>query len=167
MIGRPEPSPNGRPVVRRIGVAEPDALAARALPDAECLRLLTQVRFGRIVYSRYASPTIRPVNHVVDEEMIVVGPGLGVGIPPYQQVVTYEADTLDPDTQQGWCVIVTGTAEPVTDPDESARYHQLLHFRLPGGQENILCIRPEVITGIEYLDPTDQGVEGQSPEIRR
>lgn len=147
---------NGKSVVRGIGVQEPDVLAARALPDVECLQLLAQVRFGRIVYSRYELPAIRPVNHLIDNEMIIVGTGVGVGIPPYQQVVAYEADTLDPQTQQGWCVIVTGTAEQVTDADHLAHYHELLYPRLPGGQEKILCIHPEVITGVEYLDCTDR-----------
>ncbi|MVU80638.1 hypothetical protein GPX89_25730 [Nocardia sp. ET3-3] len=90
---------------------------------------------------------------MVDGEVIVVGTGVGVGIPPYQHVVAYEVDTLDLDTQQGRCVIVTGTAEPVTDPDELDRYRRSLHSRLPGGQEKILRIHPAAITGIEYLEP--------------
>ncbi|GAB0104169.1 pyridoxamine 5'-phosphate oxidase family protein [Nocardia sp. JMUB6875] len=155
MIYKPEPESNSNLMVRRSGVREPEPLEARALPDAECLRLLAQARFGRIAYSRYALPAIRPVNHLIDEEMIIVGTGAGVGIPQYQQVVAYEADSLDPDSQQGWCVIVTGTAEQITDPNQLAHYHQLLQPRLPGGQEKVLCIHPEVITGVEYLPAPD------------
>ncbi|WP_218021044.1 pyridoxamine 5'-phosphate oxidase family protein [Nocardia crassostreae] len=158
MIGRPEAARNGKSVMRRIGVMNSGALAARALPDAECLQLLRQARFGRIVYSRHALPAIRPVNHFMDDEMIVVGTGVGVGIPAYQQVVAYEADCLDQETQQGWCVIVTGTAEQVTDPAELARYHELLDPQLPGGRDKILCIHPEVITGVEYLAPDDGAI---------
>ncbi|MVU80639.1 hypothetical protein GPX89_25735 [Nocardia sp. ET3-3] len=49
MSGSPEPASNGKSTARRIGVVEHDPLAARMLPDAECLRLLADVRFGRIV----------------------------------------------------------------------------------------------------------------------
>ncbi|MFI9504733.1 pyridoxamine 5'-phosphate oxidase family protein [Nocardia sp. NPDC052566] len=133
-----------------------ETLTAHALTDVECIVLLARVRFGRIVFSRYALPAIRPVNHVVDGEAIVVATGAGLGVPPYRQVVAYEADCLDHDTQQGWCVIVTGVAEPVTDPFDLARYRAALCSRLPGGQDRILRIHPDVITGIEYLDPADQ-----------
>ncbi|MFG1793006.1 pyridoxamine 5'-phosphate oxidase family protein [Nocardia sp. NPDC049149] len=132
----------------------PEILTSHPLSDAECLLLLAKVRFGRIVYARHALPTIRPVNHLIEDEMIVVASGSGIGIPPYQQVVTYEADTLHPDTQLGWFIIVTGTAEPITDPSDLSRYQAMLRPRLPGSQDRILRIHPEIITGIQYREAT-------------
>lgn len=128
----------------------------RALPDAESLRLLASVGVGRIVFSRYALPVIRPADHTVDDGAIIVYTGAGVAISPYQQVVAYEADTIDHHTGLGWCVIITGNAEPVTASDDLERYRTLASPRLsrsqPEHQRRIIRIHPDIITGIEYLD---------------
>ncbi|MCM6777613.1 pyridoxamine 5'-phosphate oxidase family protein [Nocardia sp. CDC159] len=126
---------------------------SRDLSTAEALQLLTEARFGRIVYSRYALPTIRPVNHIVDGETIVVHAHRGSSLTTDRQVVAFEADTIDERTHRGWCVIVTGTAEPITDPQELARYRTLLRPWLPGPRDHMVRIQPDIITGIEYLDP--------------
>ncbi|WP_306364211.1 pyridoxamine 5'-phosphate oxidase family protein [Nocardia sp. CC227C] len=128
------------------------SLTARPLSEAACLRLLAGVGFGRIVYTRYGLPAIRPVDHIVDDRAIIAATD-AVTFPPYRQVVAYEADTLDRHTQRGWCVIVTGTAEPVTEGNDLARYRAALRPRLTGGPHRIVRIRPEVVTGVEYVAP--------------
>ncbi|WP_460696244.1 pyridoxamine 5'-phosphate oxidase family protein [Nocardia thraciensis] len=127
----------------------------RDLTNAESLRLLARVRFGRIVFARYALPTIRPVNHIVDDDAIVIHANRGTAVSPDRQVVAYEADTIDERTHRGWCVIVTGTAEAVTDPDELERYRGLLRPWLPGPRDHIVRIEPDIITGVEFVDPDD------------
>lgn len=117
------------------------------------MRLLGQVRVGRIVYSRYALPTIRPVNHMVDEESLIVHVPRGATLAVDRQVVAYEADAIDERTRRGWCVIVTGTAEPLTDPAEIDRYRTLLGAWLPGPRDQMVRIEPDIITGVEYVDP--------------
>ncbi|MBB5918657.1 nitroimidazol reductase NimA-like FMN-containing flavoprotein (pyridoxamine 5'-phosphate oxidase superfamily) [Nocardia transvalensis] len=128
----------------------------RDLTTAESLRLLSRVRFGRIVFARYALPTIRPVNHIVDDEAIVIHANRGAAMSPDRQVVAYEADTIDEHTHRGWCVIVTGTAEVVTDPGEVERYRGLLHPWLPGPRDHIVRIEPDIITGVEFVDPEER-----------
>ncbi|MBF6327210.1 pyridoxamine 5'-phosphate oxidase family protein [Nocardia transvalensis] len=124
----------------------------RELTNGDSLRLLGSVRFGRLVFARHALPTIRPVNHIVDGEEVIIHANLGI-VPLHadRQVVSYEADTIDHHTQLGWCVILTGTAEAVTDPEEIARYERLIDPWLPGARHRIVRIHPDIVTGIELV----------------
>ncbi|RDI63849.1 pyridoxamine 5'-phosphate oxidase family protein [Nocardia pseudobrasiliensis] len=125
----------------------------RDLSTAEAFQLLSRVGVGRIVYTRYALPTIRPVNHLLDGETIVIHAHRGATLTADRQVVAYEADTIDERTRHGWCVIVTGTAEPITDPQQIAHYRTLLRPWLPGPRDQLVRIDPDIITGVEFVDP--------------
>ncbi|MET8949038.1 pyridoxamine 5'-phosphate oxidase family protein [Streptomyces sp. NPDC004542] len=136
---------NDRPPRRRID-----------LDRAEALRLLGSVSLGRIVFTRQALPTVRPVNHVLDGGDIVIrthdesgltcqaGPADRTGV-----VVAYEADVIDPDTHLGWSVVVTGYARPVTDPGELVRIRALLEpWAAQPGTDHAVRIHPDLITGV-------------------
>ncbi|ALV37545.1 pyridoxamine 5'-phosphate oxidase family protein [Streptomyces sp. CdTB01] len=132
-----------------------------ALDSAEALRLLGSVSYGRIVFTQHALPTVRPVNHVLDDGDIVIrtheraaltsrtrqAEGQGV-------VVAYEADVIDPDTHLGWSVVVTGYAHLVTDPQQLARYQELLRPWVGRAMDYAVRIRPDLVTGIR-LAPAD------------
>jgi hypothetical protein len=124
----------------------------RELTSGDSLRLLGTVRFGRIVFNRHSVPTIRPVNHVVDGDEVIIYANLGI-VPLHtdRQVVAYEADTIDHDTQLGWCVILTGAAEAVTDPEAVTHYEHLIEPWLPGARHRIVRLRPDIVTGIELI----------------
>jgi nitroimidazol reductase NimA-like FMN-containing flavoprotein (pyridoxamine 5'-phosphate oxidase superfamily) len=126
---------------------------SRDLTVTESLRLMSRVRFGRIVFSRYALPTIRPVNHIVDGETIVIHANRSVILSPERQVVAYEADVIDEHTRRGWCVIVTGTTELIEDPGEVERCRALLRPWLPGPRDHVVRIVPDMVTGVEFVDP--------------
>ncbi|MEU1788157.1 pyridoxamine 5'-phosphate oxidase family protein [Streptomyces sparsogenes] len=125
------------------------------LDSDEALRLLGSVSFGRIVFTRHALPTVRPVNHVLDHGEIIirthegaaltarVGQADGQGV-----VVAYEADAIDPDTHLGWSVVVTGYAHLVTDSQELARYQALLNPWVHRTMDYAVRIRPDLITGL-------------------
>ncbi|WP_310719003.1 pyridoxamine 5'-phosphate oxidase family protein [Streptomyces lydicus] len=123
-------------------------------PD-EALRLLGSVSFGRIVFTRHALPTVRPVNHVLDDGDIVIRTHEAAALTSRAQetdgsgiVVAYEADSIDPATYLGWSVVVTGYAHLVTDPDELARYQALLVPWVRQTMDYAVRIRPDLITGI-------------------
>lgn len=63
-------------------------------------------------------------------------------------VVAYEADEIDPGEHLGWSVIVTGRAYLVRDPQQVARYEQMLHTWVAGKADQFIRIHPEIITGI-------------------
>nr|WP_306357962.1 pyridoxamine 5'-phosphate oxidase family protein [Nocardia sp. CC213A] len=128
----------------------------RELSPEQSLRLLADADFGRIVFSRYALPTIRPVNHVVADNRIIIHANPGTTLVADRQVVAYEADIIDSVTHRGWCVIVTGTAEELTDPDRIAHYRGLLLPWLPGSHDRLIAIEPEIVTGIQLVPPADR-----------
>ncbi|WP_434091472.1 pyridoxamine 5'-phosphate oxidase family protein [Streptomyces bluensis] len=132
------------------------------LDSDEALRLLGSVSLGRIVFTLHALPTIRPVNHVLDDGDIVIRTHEGAALTSYARqtdgpgvVVAYEADAIDPDTHLGWSVVVTGYAHLVTDPQDLARYQDLLHPWVKQTMDYAVRIRPDLVTGIR-LAVTDQ-----------
>ncbi|MFR9725541.1 pyridoxamine 5'-phosphate oxidase family protein [Streptomyces sp. MS19] len=138
--------------------AEPSVSRPRrsiALDSAEALRLLGSVSLGRIVFTRYALPTIRPVNHVLDGGDVVIRTHEGAAMTSRTRqaggpgvVVAYEADAIDPVTHLGWSVVVTGYAHLVTDTDELARYRRLLRPWVEQSMDYAVRIRPDLITGV-------------------
>lgn len=140
---------NGEPAHRRID-----------LDPVEALRLLDSVSLGRIVFTRQALPTVRPVNHVLDGGDIVIRTHDGAALTAHTRrgggegvVVAYEADAIDPDTHLGWSVVVTGYARLVTDPADLARVRTLLTPWAPGeGMDQVVRIRPSLVTGVLLTD---------------
>ncbi|MFG2123984.1 pyridoxamine 5'-phosphate oxidase family protein [Streptomyces sp. NPDC048710] len=126
------------------------------LDRAEALRLLGSVSLGRVVFTRQALPTVRPVNHVLDDGDIVIRTHEGAALTSQARqaespgvVVAYQADAIDPDTHLGWSVVVTGYAQVVTDEDELARIRGMLQpwAALPG-MDHAVRIHPDLVTGI-------------------
>ncbi|MGW0705514.1 pyridoxamine 5'-phosphate oxidase family protein [Streptomyces sp. NPDC002643] len=141
------------PISNPNGPAEPRRSVD--LDTDEALRLLGSVSLGRIVFTRHALPTVRPVNHVLDAGHIVIRTHEATALTAHAQeaddqgvVVAYEADSIDPDTHLGWSVVVTGYARPVTDPEELARYRAMLRPWVSGTMDHAVRIRPDLVTGI-------------------
>ncbi|WP_411149199.1 pyridoxamine 5'-phosphate oxidase family protein [Streptomyces sp. A30] len=137
------------------------------LDGSEALRLLGSVSLGRVVFTRHALPTIRPVNHVLDDGDIVIRTHEGAALTSHTRpadgrgvVVAYEADDIDPVTHLGWSVVATGYARLVTDPDELARYRAMLRPWLPRSTDYAVRIRPDLVTGV-LLTATDESAVGR------
>ncbi|MGW2618989.1 pyridoxamine 5'-phosphate oxidase family protein [Streptomyces sp. NPDC001500] len=125
------------------------------LTGAEALRLLGGVSLGRIVFTRQALPTIRPVNHILVDGDIVIRTDGDAALARYTAhtagegaVVAYEADDIDPVTHSGWSVVVTGYARLVTDPGELARYQALLRPWGTHRTDHAVRIHPDLVTGL-------------------
>jgi hypothetical protein len=65
-------------------------------------------------------------------------------------VVAYEADRIDPDTHQGWSVVVAGFARRVKDPDQLARYQTMLERWVEVSMDYAVRIRPDIINGFRH-----------------
>jgi len=127
----------------------------------EAMGLLGQVAYGRVVFTLAALPAIRPVNHVVDDDEIVIrtrrlagvstalDANTELGVP--ELVVAYEADLLDPATRLGWSVVVTGLATTVTEPSRLRRIERVLHPWVDSATDITLAIRPEIVTGMRLV----------------
>lgn len=128
------------------------------LDRAEAMRLLASVGYGRVVFTREALPAIRPVNHLVDGGRVVLRTRLAAKVSVTARshnnpgtVVAYEADDLDSQRHTGWSVVVTGLATTVTDPDQVARYEQLLQPWVNMSMDTVIAIEPEIVTGIRII----------------
>ena len=133
-----------------LGLTQPPSGAQR-LDDAEAMRLLASIDYGRVVFTLTALPAIRPVNHLVDEGRIIIRTRLTSAISAAVRsaegvVVAYEADSFDPRTRTGWSVVVTGRAHTVTDPEQVLRYEQLLDPWV-NYADTVIAIEPGLVTG--------------------
>lgn len=125
----------------------------RELSAADSLKRLAGAQYGRIVYSRRGLPIIRPVNHIVEEDAIVVRAHLGASLLRGDgQVVAFEADDFDEHTRRGWSVIVTGVARVVVDPEQVQRYETLLDPWINLPMDHVIRIETEIVTGLELVE---------------
>src|SRR5260370_27670125 len=90
----------------------------RQLSRTRALELLGSVNLGRLVFTHQALPAIRPVNHLVECESIIVRATAGAAIISaanrHRVVVAYEADSIDSENQVGRSVIVIGNRRLLT-----------------------------------------------------
>lgn len=125
------------------------------LTAAESWRLLGSVSLGRIVFTRHAMPAIRPVNHLVDRETVIIRSHLGAAIVRRAAgdgtVVCYEADDIDPVRHTGWSVIVTGLARLINDPAAISGYQQVLQPWADTQMDYVIAIEPKIVTGLRLV----------------
>ncbi len=117
------------------------------------LGLLERAEFGRVAFLSETGPTIRPLNHVVVDDRILVHtrhttafakavighPGLAVA---------YQADEIEPHSRLGWSTLVTGTATEVTDEHRAERLGPQVRSWVDNPLDTVIAIDPEEITGL-------------------
>ena len=139
-----------------VRISQPRQL--RPLSRAESLRLLGGVSLGRLVFTHLALPAIRPVNHVVDGDRVIIRTYHGTAIAHAVgghpgTVVAYEADVIDPETHLGWSVIVVGRANRVTDRAAADHYRAQLQPWVAGGMDDVIAIQADMIDGFRLIQP--------------
>ncbi|MEU8619163.1 pyridoxamine 5'-phosphate oxidase family protein [Streptomyces sp. NPDC048623] len=141
-------------VTRTPAVAETAELRLAETGDEEALRLLATAHLGRVSFTHQALPTIRLVNHLVDEGRIILRTRSGTAL--MQQaltgaIVAYQADELSPHSLEGWSVILTGVVTVVEDAELIERYRDSLVPWIDKQADRFLSIRPGVITGYRIV----------------
>ncbi len=125
------------------------------LTRTKALELLGSISMGRLVFTHRALPAIRPVNHLVEGESIIVRATSGAAITSAAGrngvVVAYEADAIDAETQLGWSVIVVGTARLLTDEHAAARYLARLRPWISGPVDDVITISADIVTGYRMV----------------
>jgi uncharacterized protein len=118
---------------------------------AQCLSLLRSRPLGRLAYLDAGSPTVVPVNHLVDGSSVVLRSFAGgkldaaiVGAP-----VAFQLDDHDPARGTGWSVLVKGRADLVEDEERIARYASELESWAvtPGSTVTWIRIVPDEVSG--------------------
>jgi len=116
----------------------------------ECLRLVGQVPFGRIVYTRQALPAVELVNFALDGGDIIIRTDSSGKLAAATRgaVVAFEADSVDAATHAGWSVTIVGYARAVTDPQDVHRLEgSALDPWAPGKRDHFIRISPEIVNG--------------------
>jgi len=135
-------------------------------PD-ESVRLLSSASMGRVAFSARALPAIRPVNHLVDDDHVIIRTDTGASITSGlraggQTVVAYEADEIDQAQRLGWSVVVVGVARQVTDPGEAAAYRRSLRPWVAGSKDQVIAIHIDLITGYRLAPAPARAAAGAS-----
>jgi hypothetical protein len=133
-----------------------DARGIEELTREESLRLLASVPVGRVVFSHRALPAIRPVNHLVAGDQIIIRANLGSTLsrdldPGGGMVVAYEGDMLEAENRAGWSVVVVGRACRVTDEAAAERYRRVLQAWVSGTMADVISIQAEIVTGVRLV----------------
>jgi uncharacterized protein len=104
-----------------------DHAGLETLAFEDCLRLLASAPVGRVGFHADGEVVILPVNHVVDGQDIVFRTARGskLSAAEGQDLVAFEADNYDQQTQTGWSVLINGHAEIVYEDAETERLARL------------------------------------------
>ncbi len=136
-----------------------DTPRSEDLTVAEALELLGNVRFGRVVFTSKAMPTVRPVRHVLAGGQIVIAAGpelvLGTAGAGGDTILAYEADQLDSSGSSGWSVVVVGRATRVSGGARERLYRRMLPL---AAGDQLVVISTDLVAGFR-LTPR----EGSTP----
>ncbi len=88
------------------------------LSKQECWERLGTHGIGRLGLSADSGPLVLPVNYLVDAHTLVyrTDPDGAAAVAAGERLAL-ETDHLDERMSNGWSVLVTGTADRITDPD--------------------------------------------------
>ena len=126
------------------------------LDEAECLRLISPGGVGRLAYSGRFDLTVLPVNYRLHEGSIVfrtvrdspTDTDLRTGIAGAEYKVAFEVDDIDPATQEGWSVLIQGSAHHAESEAERASMRSAGVEPWAGGVRDLFIrITPARITG--------------------
>jgi nitroimidazol reductase NimA-like FMN-containing flavoprotein (pyridoxamine 5'-phosphate oxidase superfamily) len=106
----------------------PGAGVLERLDESECLQLIGAGRVGRLAYTGRSGPTVLPVLYKLYEGSVVfhtladtfTEEDLRTGIANAEYQVAFEVDQYDPETLEGWVVLVVGSAHHVDTEAERA-----------------------------------------------
>ena len=126
------------------------------LSPRESMRLLGTVSLGRVAFTARALPAIRPVNHLIDGDFVIIRTDGTASITSALtsasgSVVAYQADLIDHAEHLGWSVTVVGVAHRVIDPDEAAPYRRALRPWVTGTKDQVLAIHADLVTGFRLV----------------
>jgi uncharacterized protein len=105
---------------------------------------------GRLIFTVNALPTVRPMNFVLVDGLIVLCTTAQSTATRKidHAIVAFEADELDVANCSGWSVIMTGRAEVVKDAEMTTRYRAVpLVPRAPGVRDQFATITTELVEG--------------------
>jgi nitroimidazol reductase NimA-like FMN-containing flavoprotein (pyridoxamine 5'-phosphate oxidase superfamily) len=122
----------------------------QAFDREHCLALVASVPVGRVVYTDQALPAVMPMNFLLDGDQIVIHTASDSALAAAirNAVVAFQADHVDPATDTGWSITITGQARLVDDAEETARLARLpLRPWVPAANGQFIRISTRRVTG--------------------
>ena len=138
------------------GTALSSRRVAEQLDEAACLELLSTGRIGRLIYNSRYGPVALPSEYKMHDGSIVfrtyqvtfAEEDLRTGIAQAEYQVVVEVDRVDPETRQGWVVLVRGTAHHVDTEAERASISNIgLESWVESEPEHFIRVVPISIAG--------------------
>jgi nitroimidazol reductase NimA-like FMN-containing flavoprotein (pyridoxamine 5'-phosphate oxidase superfamily) len=120
------------------------------LSEEQCTELLGEAGVGRVGITIGALPVVLPINYGVLDGDIVFATTNGTKLDAAVRnaVIAFEVDAIDELAQDGWSVLVVGTAHEVTDEKTIERIGSLGVRPWVGGQrDRWVRIERSVVTG--------------------
>jgi uncharacterized protein len=120
------------------------------LAPQELLDRLASARVGRLAFSHRALPALLAVNYIVDGRELVLQTAAGPAHAAAQgrgSIVAFEVDEIDPKTNSGWSVVVTGHLREVTEQSRIERYVRCPAFPRDARLRHFLVITPGLVSG--------------------
>jgi len=104
-----------------------DHAGLEVLPFEVCLQLLASVPVGRVGFVADGEVVVLPVNHLADGQDVIFRTAYGAKLSAAegQDLVAFEVDDYDEQTQSAWSVLITGRAEMVYEEAEVQRLSHL------------------------------------------
>jgi nitroimidazol reductase NimA-like FMN-containing flavoprotein (pyridoxamine 5'-phosphate oxidase superfamily) len=124
------------------------------LDEAESMRMLGSVRWGRLAWSEGEGPRILPINYSVLDGNVYFRTTLDGSLADAasQGAVALEADELDDRLSSGWSVVVLGRAEQVEAPIEVASlFRRIGQPWAPGSRPVLVRVLPSHVTGRRFM----------------
>lgn len=129
-----------------------DHTGLRVLTFDECLRKLADCPVGRLAFFHDGEISVLPVNHTLQGLNVYFRTqgGSKIEAAVNSEHVAFEVDSYTARSQEGWSVLVHGTAEVVSDPDELRRLEPIARPSwVPVSQDEMtwIRVRSTAITG--------------------
>jgi nitroimidazol reductase NimA-like FMN-containing flavoprotein (pyridoxamine 5'-phosphate oxidase superfamily) len=120
------------------------------LAPQELLDRLASARVGRLAFSHHALPALLAMNYIVDGRELVLQTAAGPAVGAAQgrgSIVAFEVDEIDPKSNSGWSVVVTGHLREVTERSRIERYARCPAFPRDARLRHFLVITPGLVSG--------------------
>jgi nitroimidazol reductase NimA-like FMN-containing flavoprotein (pyridoxamine 5'-phosphate oxidase superfamily) len=120
------------------------------LAPQELLDRLASVCVGRLAFSHRALPALLAMNYIVDGRELVLQTAAGPAVGAAQgrgSIVAFEVDEIDPKSNSGWSVVVTGHLREVTERSRIERYARCPAFPRDARLRHFLVITPGLVSG--------------------
>jgi nitroimidazol reductase NimA-like FMN-containing flavoprotein (pyridoxamine 5'-phosphate oxidase superfamily) len=135
-----------------------------SLTEAECRNLLATRTFGRVGVTSGGLPVILPVRYLYADNAITFRTGSGTKLRAAESgdVLAFEVDVYDTETNEGWSVFALGRATVLTTEHEEDDVPTLDATRAGERRNHYVRLHCELVTGRRLVPARSVRPDGSS-----